>query len=86
VHRTSVDLTSDESSPTHHSPFQPELKSYQSQKRLTMQLKAPYGGDFGSGQRSNEKNERKSSITSRKDKSVSNALKEKSDKLERLKD
>jgi len=51
-----------------------------------MQLKAPYGGDFGSGQRSNEKNERKSSITSRKDKSVSNALKEKSDKLERLKD
>ena len=51
-----------------------------------MQLKAPYGAELGSGQRSNEKWERKSSLASRKDKSASNALKEKSEKLERLKD
>ena len=51
-----------------------------------MQLKAPYGAELGSGQRSNEKWERKSSLAARKDKSATNALKEKSDKLERLKD
>ena len=51
-----------------------------------MQLKAPYGGNFGSGQRSNEKCDKKSSLASPKDKSPSNSLKEKSEKLERLKD